>query len=185
MTSPVSKPSAPKSRIRLPSSDKPKDVEKILGKRKVRPGATRTSTKKLCVEITPVRLSKRKREALEQRLNKYQRSIARKLTSDDISHPVIEFGKKTKRPTLKLKQKSPGATDKNSIRERLQKLRKMASAKNRGNEVLAKLLMKQELVKKLAASQKVGTTILLLTFILFILWAKISFNKIQISDYRP
>ncbi|XP_063682910.1 nucleosome-remodeling factor subunit NURF301-like [Bolinopsis microptera] len=30
----------------------------------------------------------------------------------------------------------------------------MASAKNRGNEVLAKLLMKQELVKKLAASQK-------------------------------
>lgn len=158
LTSPVSKASAPKSRIRLPSSDKPKDVEKILGKRKVRPGATRTSTKKLCVEITPVRLSKRKREALEQRLNKYQRSIARKLTSDDISHPVIEFGKKTKRPTLKLKQKSPGATDKNSIRERLQKLRKMASAKNRGNEVLAKLLMKQELVKKLAASQKQDKT---------------------------
>ena len=131
-------------------------MEKILGKRK-KQAPSRKATKKLCVEITPVRLSKRKREALEQRLNKYQRSIARKLTSDDISHPVIEFGqgKKTKRPTLKLKQKSPGAVDKNSIRERLQKLRKMASAKNRGNEVLAKLLMKQELVKKLAASQKV------------------------------
>ena len=91
---------------------------------------------------------------MEQRLNKYQRSIARKLTSNDISHPTIDFGAK-KRPTLKLKQKSPSVVDKNSIRERLQKLRKMASAKNRGNEVLAKLLMKQELVKKLAASQKV------------------------------
>ena len=41
------------------------------------------------------------------------------------------------------------------FRERLQKLRKLASAKNGGNEVLAKLFKKQELVKKLAATQKV------------------------------
>ena len=139
--------------MRLPSLEKPKDVEKILGKRKSKPARPGTA-KRLCVEIIPIKLSKRKREALEQRLNKYQRSIARKLTSNDISHPTIDFGAK-KRPTLKLKQKSPSVVDKNSIRERLQKLRKMASAKNRGNEVLAKLLMKQELVKKLAASQKV------------------------------
>lgn len=128
------------------------NMDKILGKRKVRYGDQ--PYKRLCIEIVPVKLTKRKRGELEQRLSAYQRSIARNLTTDDISHPTINFHKR--RSAMKLKQKTTGsAADKNSIRERLQKLRKIASAKNRGNEVLAKLLMKQELVKKLAASQKV------------------------------
>ena len=187
-----------KIRLKFPSADKPRDVNKILGKRKVRAG--KSDTKKLCIEIKPVVLSKRKRESLEHRLNKYQRVMALSLTSHDLSHPVIEMSNKRtaveiskkhpsvemtntrlsaetskkkpsvevpkkrasvepskKRPLLKLKQKGPSSSlDRNTIRERLQKLRKMASAKNRGNEVLAKLLMKQELVKKLAATQNVG-----------------------------
>lgn len=127
----------------------PKPVLK-RGSKRGAPGPLSQRTiyrKRPCLEIVPVRLGNRKRRDLEKIMGRYLEENP--LSEEEVPRKISrKSGKSPKRPGRPSAKSSD--TSQNNLRERLQKLRKMASAKNRGNEVLAKLLLKQELVRKIA-----------------------------------